>query len=103
VAGDGAPTNAELATMAADAFDAEPPRFVRPGEDPSSELRAGPLLPYFRVRCTFDARHGRSLGGCPPPLADYFPALMRYAREARWGKRPSPRWAVAQREMRRVA
>jgi thioester reductase-like protein len=104
VAGDGAPTNAELATMAADAFDADRPRFVAPGEDPSAELRAGPLLPYFHVRNTFDDERGRSLGVAPPPpLEDYFPALMRYAREARWGKQGSPRWAVAKREMRRVA
>jgi long-chain acyl-CoA synthetase len=105
VAGDGAPTNADLATMAADAFDAEPPRFVGPGVDEGAELRAGALLPYFRVRNTFDDARGRSLGVSPPPLADYFSALMRYAREARWGKSGSPRWAVAQREqeMRRVA
>jgi long-chain acyl-CoA synthetase len=105
VAGDGAPMNADLATMAADAFDAEPPRFVGPGEDQAAELRAGPLLPYFRVRNTFDDARGRSLGVSPPPLADYFSALMRYAREARWGKSGSPRWAVAEREreMQRVA
>ncbi len=95
VAGDRAPTNAQLATMAAEAFEAEPPRFVRPGEDPRAEQRAGALLPYFRVRCTFDARRARDLlGATPPHLEDYFPALMRYAREAQWGKQPSPRWGV---------
>jgi thioester reductase-like protein len=103
VAGDGAPTASELSTMAADAFDAKPPRFVRPGEDRGAELRAGALLPYFRVRNTFDDVRGRSLGVSPPPLAEYFTPLMRYAREARWGKRDSPRWAVAEREMQRVA
>ena len=105
VAGDGAATNTELATMAAEAFDSDPPRFVGMGEDPSAEMRAGPLLPYFHVRCTFDAERGRELAPTPPPIADYFPALMRYARDARWGKQPSPRWAVAARarEMQRVA
>jgi long-chain acyl-CoA synthetase len=103
VAGDSAPTNTELATLAAETFDAEPPQFVGRGEDPAAEMRAGALVPYFSVRCTFDAQRGRSLGAMPPPLADYFPALMRYARDARWGKQPSPRWAVAEREMRRVA
>jgi long-chain acyl-CoA synthetase len=92
-AGDDAPTNAQLATLAAEAFDAEPPRFVRPGEDARAEQRAGALLPYFRVRCTFDARRARELlGATPPPLEDYFPSLMRYAREAQWGKQPAPRW-----------
>jgi thioester reductase-like protein len=95
VAGDRAPTNAQLATMAASAFDAEPPRFVRPGEDERAEQRAGALLPYFRVRCTFDARRARELlGAMPPPIEEYFPSLMRYARDARWGKQPSPRWDV---------
>jgi long-chain acyl-CoA synthetase len=103
VAGDTAPTNTELATLAAEAFDAEPPVFVGPGEDPSAETRAGALKPYFSVRCTFDATRGRALGATPPSLADYFPTLMRYAREARWGKEPQPRWAVAAREMRHVA
>ena len=96
VSGDSAPTNARLATMAAEAFDAEPPQFVRPGEDARAEQRAGALLPYFRVRCTFDARRARDLlGATPPPLEDYFPSLMRYAREANWGKEPSPRWDAA--------
>ncbi|MEA2149350.1 MAG: hypothetical protein QOD69_1180 [Solirubrobacteraceae bacterium] len=102
VAGDTAPTNTELATLAAEAFDAEPPVFVGPGEDPAAETRAGALVPYFSVRCTFDAVRGRAIGAIPPPLADYFPTLMDYARRARWGRAPVPRWAVA-REMRRVA
>ena len=45
------------------------------------------------MRCTFDARRARDLlGATPPPLREYFPSLMRYAREARWGKAPSQRW-----------
>ena len=96
VAGDQATTNAELATMAAEAFDAEPPRFVGLGEDEQAEKRAGALVPYFSVRCTFDSRRARELlGATPPPLADYFPSLMRYARTASWGKQPSLRWDVA--------
>jgi long-chain acyl-CoA synthetase len=100
VAGDASPTNARLADMAAAAFDADPPVFVPLGEDKRAEQRAGALLPYFRVRCTFDARRARELlGATPPPLEDYFPSLMRYARESQWGKQPSPRWdaSLAQR------
>jgi thioester reductase-like protein len=96
VASDEAVTNERLATMAAEFFNSKPPRFAAPGEDPSAEMRAGPLVPYFRVRCVFDALRGRhALGATPPPLEDYFPALMRYARDARWGKSPVARWAVA--------
>lgn len=93
VAGDRAPTNEQLATLAAAAFDAQPPRFVGPGEDTRAEQRAGALLPYFHVRCTFDARRAREqLGAMAPPIEDYFSSLMRYARAAEWGKQPAPRW-----------
>ncbi|MBA3327325.1 MAG: SDR family oxidoreductase [Solirubrobacterales bacterium] len=99
VAGDGAPTCATLARMAAEAFGVPTPEFVAPGEDPAAEEMAGVMLPYFRVRCVFDALRGRALGACPPPLADYFPALMRYADDARWGKKSTPRWAPAGEEL----
>ena len=99
VAGDAAPSNAELATMAAEAFDAEPPVFVALGEDEDAEKLAGALVPYFSVRCTFDARRARELlGATPPPLREYFPSLMRYAREARWGKSPAMRWDVGMQQ-----
>jgi len=98
VAGDDAIRNIELATMAAAAFDREPPRFVALGEDPQSEELAGEFGSYFRSRLSFDARRGRKLGFCPPPLKQYFGALMDYADRARWGKRPLPRWAAAKEE-----
>ncbi|MEA2220309.1 MAG: hypothetical protein QOJ35_2935 [Solirubrobacteraceae bacterium] len=104
VAGDEAVTNERLATMAAEFFDREPPRFVGPGVDPSAEVRAGVFMAYFKVRCVFDAlRARRMLGAQPPPLEEYFPALMRYAREARWGKSPLPRWAAGGGALERVA
>ncbi|HVF78768.1 MAG TPA: SDR family oxidoreductase [Solirubrobacteraceae bacterium] len=104
VAGDAAATNARLATMAAEAFDAEPPRFVRPGEDARAEQRAGALLPYFRVRCTFDSRRADELlGARPPAIEDYFPSLMRYARDSSWGKEPSPRWDTGTAAEQRAA
>jgi len=104
VASDDAVTNGRLATMAAEFFDTAPPRFVGPGEDPAAEKRGGALVPYFRVRCQFDALRGRrALGAQPPPLEQYFPALMRYARDARWGKSPAPRWAIGGGALSRVA
>ena len=104
VASDEAVTNDRLATMAAEYFDREPPRFVGPGVDPSAEVRAGVFMSYFRVRCVFDAlRARRVLDATPPPLERYFPALMHYAREARWGKSPSPRWVVGRRAVERAA
>ena len=97
VAGDDAPTCIELATLASEAFGRPAPAFVPPGSDPVAEQRAGVFLPYFRVSSTFDPGRGRSeLGAAPPPLHEYFDTLMAYAREARWGKRPLPRWRLAQ-------
>jgi long-chain acyl-CoA synthetase len=104
VASDEAVSNDCLATMAAEYFDRAPPEFVGPGVDPSAEVRAGVFMSYFKVRCVFDAlRARRELGATPPPLQEYFPALMHYAREARWGKSPSPRWAVGGHALERVA
>jgi nucleoside-diphosphate-sugar epimerase len=96
VAGDDAPTAQQLATMASEAFAAPVPRFVAPGAAPEIEERAGPFLPYFRFRGVFDARRGRELGFVPPRLDDYFDVLLRYARLARWGKRPRARWDAAE-------
>jgi long-chain acyl-CoA synthetase len=104
VASDEAVTNDRLATMAAEYFDRAPPQFVGPGVDPSAEVRAGVFMSYFKVRCVFDAlRARRELNATPPPLEQYFPALMHYAREARWGKSPLPRWAVGGRAIERAA
>jgi len=103
VAGDDALTNRELATMAANAFGREPPRFVELGEEPKDEERAGVFVPYFRSRLMFDARRGRALGFRPPPLQDYFARLMDHADRARWGKASVPRWALAAEAERAAA
>ena len=76
VAGDEAPSRTrELATMAAEFFDAEPPRFVGPGVDPIAEKRAGALRAVLQGalhRSTRCAR-GALLGATPPPLGDVLP------------------------------
>ncbi len=94
VAGDGAPTCAALSAMAAVAFGRSSPPFVPLGQDPAAEETAAAFLPYFRVRASFDPGAGAELATVPP-LAEYFPTLMDYARAARWGKRPSTRWERA--------
>ncbi len=103
VAGDDAVTNIELATMAASAFDRDPPELVALGEDPRSEERAGVFVPYFRSRLMFDARRGRALGFRPPPLQQYFGTLMDYADRARWGKKSMPRWELTAEASRLAA
>jgi long-chain acyl-CoA synthetase len=93
VAGEDAPTAQRLTELAAQAFDAPLPEFVRPGTAPDVEQRAGAFLPYFRVRGTFGADTARALGFTPPALESYLPILLRYADQARWGKRALPRWS----------
>ncbi len=96
VAGDEACSNERLATIGAEFFGSPAPRFVAPGTDRSAKLRAGVLLPYFSVHCVFDALRGRrDLGAQPPSLEQYVPALLGYAHDARWGRSPLARWAVA--------
>jgi thioester reductase-like protein len=95
VAGAEAITAAALVALVADAFGQDRPAFVAPGTAPEVEDFAGAYLPYFRVRGTFDATLGNSLGFKPPALETYFAALMRYATAARWGKRPRARWEPA--------
>ncbi|HEX6388517.1 MAG TPA: SDR family oxidoreductase [Solirubrobacteraceae bacterium] len=91
-AGANAPRAGQLAALAARAFDAPEPRFVPAGDAPEVEARAGAYLPYFRNRAVFDTTNGTALGFTPPPLDEYFDAIMGYARTARWGKRPRPRY-----------
>ncbi len=92
VAGADAPDCAALSAMAASAFGKAAPPFVPLGHDPEAEAAAAVFLPYFRVRSVFDPGAGAALAPPIPLLTTYFDALMDYARDARWGKRPSARW-----------
>lgn len=56
----------------------------------------GDYAPYLDVACRFStARTVERLGVAVPPLEEYLPALLGYAAEARWGKRPRPRRSPA--------
>ena len=92
VAGEDAPTCGALSDMAASAFGKQSPPFVPLGHDPEAEATAAVFLPYFRVKSVFDPGAGAALAPPIPPLEDYFAQLMDYARMARWGKQPMPRW-----------
>ena len=97
VAGDAAPTNAELIELACRQFGREPPRIVA---DPASRLQETDLyVPYFGIGATLDASRARELLGplglAAPPLGDYFGTLIDYAERARWGKRQITREAAA--------
>lgn len=92
VAGERAPTCAELAELASAAFRRKAPQFIPLGQDPSADAAMSVFLPYFRVRSVFEAGSSERLAGPMPPLADYFDVLMDYARQACWGKQPTTRW-----------
>jgi long-chain acyl-CoA synthetase len=84
VAGDRAVAAAELAELAARAFDRPPPRFVRGTRAPGLEV----YHPYFFVETRFAAARVRALGLAPPAPADYLGVILEYARATRWGRRP---------------
>ena len=99
VSGMDAVTVAELITLATSAFDREPPALVAPGCPEAVALakhsaEAARYLPYFDMDVLFDDTRARGVLGpagitCPP-LRDYFPKLIEYAEQTRWGKRPLP-------------
>ena len=66
-------SNAELATMAAEAFDAEPPVFVALGEDEDAENLAGALVPYFSGAARSTRAAPESCSGRRRPAARIFP------------------------------
>src|SRR5205085_3036978 len=89
VAGEDAPTNAEVSRLAARALGRPEPAFDEAADLALAE--AGVYLPYFDVETIF----GRERAPAPPALASYFDALVAYARRARWGKRPVSRAAAS--------
>ena len=80
--GTDAVTLGELAVLTARALDRPPP--------PVGSADLGVYAPYLDVRCVFDtSRADAVLGpGRVPPLADYLDALLWFAEETGWGKRP---------------
>ena len=90
VAGASAVTNADLIRMACECFDRPPPE-LSPAAVLPSVGEAQNYLPYFDVATRFDNRralaHLGPGGVATSPLADFFPAIVRYAERAGWGKR----------------
>jgi thioester reductase-like protein len=97
VAGKRAITFAELSALTSETFGRPEPRFTRPGAGGADNLGAE-FVPYFDVAVRFDDRRARALIGRAAPAAhDYAPAMLEYARAARWGKRPLTRQAARER------
>jgi thioester reductase-like protein len=106
-AGAATTTVGELSALGAAAFGRRAPRVVPAGLYRRAVhpllLRCGPqsrrralrrsevYLPYFDVRCTFDA----SDSPAAPPLADYFERLCAFAVDAGWGRREITRAQAA--------
>ncbi len=97
VAGEAAPTNAELIELASRQFGREPPRIVA---TPASRLADADLyVPYFGIEASLDDTRARELlvplGLSVPRLRDYFGTLIDFAERARWGKTTITRQAAA--------
>jgi thioester reductase-like protein len=101
VAGRNASTVDELTTLAAEYFGKPVPPFVDPVDPDDPDNHDSVYVPYFDMRVVFDDARARSVlvpaGIEAPPLRDYFPKLMEYAKAARWGKRKITREAARSR------
>jgi long-chain acyl-CoA synthetase len=94
VAGEEAPSVAELMELTCRLLDRPAPTLSAAGSLPDDH-QAAVFTPYFDVACRFDDERARALlGRSAPAPADYFDALLDYGRRARWGKRPLTRQAA---------
>ena len=104
VSGREACTVDELVGMTSAAFGKERPPVVAPGLDRhglgrTPTTRPQVYFPYFDMDMVFDDSRARALLGpagikCPH-LTDYFPRLIEYAQQTRWGKSPLTREEAA--------
>jgi hypothetical protein len=93
----------DLVGMTSAAFGRERPPVVAPGSTGTgsshADDQAAVYFPYFDMDMVFDDTHARALLGpagikCPH-LTDYFPRLIDYAQQTRWGKSPLTREEAA--------
>lgn len=89
----------DLVGMTSAAFGREKPPVVAPGStgtgSAAADEHAQVYFPYFDMDMVFDDSRARALLGpagitCPH-LTDYFPRLIEYAQQTRWGKAPQTR------------
>ena len=103
VSGDRALRVAELVQRSSALLDRPAPRLVAPGGHGPDEPGAM-FAPYFDVAVAFDRGRVGALGlGAAAPGAVFLPAILRYARAARWGKRPLTRQAARELVLARAA
>jgi thioester reductase-like protein len=89
--GAGAPTGRELSGMVAEELGVPEIAFEPDGGD-----GLGSYTSYLDVACRYSTERTRTeLEIDVPPVGEYLPQLLSYAREARWGKRVPPRRQAA--------
>ena len=92
-----------LVGMTSAAFGRERPPVVAPGStgtgSSAADDHAQVYFPYFDMDMVFDDTRARALLGSAgikcPHLTDYFPRLIEYAQQTRWGKSPQTREEAA--------
>jgi len=105
VAGDNALTVAGLLELACGALDREAPKLTPPGVL-APDHPAAVFEPYFDVHTRFGDRRARGLlpdSSGPPRPEEYFPALIDYGLQTRWGKQHLTREAARARAARAPA
>jgi nucleoside-diphosphate-sugar epimerase len=93
----------DLVGMTSAAFGRERPPVVAPGSTGTgsshADDQAAVYFPYFDMDMVFDDSRARALLGAAgikcPHLTDYFPRLIEYAQQTRWGKSPVTREEAA--------
>ena len=93
----------DLVGMTSAAFGRERPPVVAPGStgtgSAAADDHAQVYFPYFDMDMVFDDSRARALLGSAgikcPHLTDYFPRLIEYAQQTRWGKSPQTREEAA--------
>lgn len=95
VAGELAPTVDELIDLTSVLLDRSRPELTDPGSDPDHP--AAVFAPYVDVSVCFADARTRAAGLVAPSAAELMPAILEYAREARWGKAPLSRQSARAR------
>ena len=84
----------EIVAIASETFGRPAPQLLAPGAGSPDDPTAA-FTPYFDVQVAFDDRRARTVKPeVAPAASEFLPAMLRYAKTTRWGRRPMTRQAA---------